>query len=109
VRAAHSADVDAVFSALADPTRRAVLQALADSGGGTATQLAGRFPVTRQAVSKHLATLSAAGLVEARRNGRETQYVVTPDAMTDALAWMATVGARWDRRLAALKRQAEAG
>ena len=95
--------VDAVFSALADPTRRAVVQRLSD-GPATATQLAAEFPITRQAVAKHLGLLDDAGLVTTSRSGRETRYALTPAAFADAMTWMADVGARWDRRLAALRR-----
>ena len=95
---------DAVFSALADPTRRRVVRCLAEDGPATATELAGRLPVTRQAVAKHLGALGDAGLVEGERTGRELRYRLTPEPLTDAVAWMSDVGARWDRRLAALRR-----
>ena len=91
-----------MFAALADPTRRAVVQALARGGSASATQLAGHFPVTRQAIAKHLQVLSEAGLVAATRAGREVQWSVTPEPLADAAAWMAEVGGRWDRRLEAL-------
>jgi DNA-binding transcriptional ArsR family regulator len=92
-----------VFSALADPTRRTVVEALATRETATATELAGELPVTRQAVSKHLTALGAAGLVESERRGRETHYRLTPDALGEALEWMEQVGAQWERRLAALR------
>ena len=65
--------------------------------------LAGELPVSRQAVAKHLAALDRAGLVAARREGRETRYRSTPAPMGEAMAWMAGVGARWDERLARLR------
>ena len=71
------AGLDQVFSALADPSRRHVLGYLADHGTATATELTGELPMSRQAVSKHLATLSGAGLVEGERAGRETRYRLT--------------------------------
>jgi len=92
-------DVGAVFAALADPTRREVLQSLAQRPGLTASRLAGELPMTRQAVAKHLGALSGAGLVEARREGRETRYTLTPAPLTGAIEWMAAVGAQWDARL----------
>jgi DNA-binding transcriptional ArsR family regulator len=95
-----------VFGALADPTRREVLQSLAAQPGLTASRLAGDLPMTRQAVSKHLAALSGAGLVEARREGRETRYILTPAPLAGAMQWMAAVGAEWDERLARLARTA---
>jgi DNA-binding transcriptional ArsR family regulator len=98
----------AVFAALADPTRRYVVRCLAEGGPITATELAERLPITRQAVTKHLAALHEAGLVERSRAGRETRYRLTPDPFTDAAAWMAEVGAGWERRLAALRDHVEA-
>jgi len=93
-----------VFTALSDPTRRAVLEAVASRGSATATELAGDVPVTRQAVAKHLAVLTDAGLVAPERAGREQRYRVTPAPFTEAVAWMAEVGAEWDVRLARLRR-----
>ncbi len=103
-QAARSADV---FAALADPTRRIVLEEVARRGSATATELAPPLDVTRQAVAKHLAVLAHAGLVDARRVGRETRYRPTPAPMGDAIGWMAEVGAAWDDRLAALERSVE--
>jgi DNA-binding transcriptional ArsR family regulator len=97
---------DRVFGALADPTRRRVLEAVAARGEATATDVAAGLPVSRQAVSKHLVVLQDAGLVAARRAGRETRYAPTPAPMSEAIDWMATLGARWDDRLAALQRAA---
>src|SRR5215210_173517 len=92
-----------VFSALSDPTRRNVVEALAGRETATATELAAELPVTRQAVSKHLTALGAAGLVASERRGRETHYRLTPDALSDAVSWMEQLGAQWERRLAALR------
>jgi ArsR family transcriptional regulator, cadmium/lead-responsive transcriptional repressor len=97
-----------VFGALADPTRREVLRSLAAEPGLTASRLAGELPMTRQAVSKHLAALSGAGLVQAHREGRETRYVITPAPLADAMLWMTDVGAEWDERLTRLGRSARA-
>jgi ArsR family transcriptional regulator, cadmium/lead-responsive transcriptional repressor len=99
-------DVGAVFAALADPTRREVVRSLAAQPGLTASHLAGELPMTRQAVSKHLSALSGAGLVEARREGRETRYTLTPAPLAGAMAWMAEVGGQWDERLERLARRA---
>jgi DNA-binding transcriptional ArsR family regulator len=96
--------VDALFAALSDPTRRAVVQSLAERGAASATQLAARFPISRQAVAKHLGLLEEAGLVTGSRHGRELRYELTPAPLNDAMAWMVEVGAGWDRRLAALAR-----
>ncbi|MDQ3644037.1 MAG: metalloregulator ArsR/SmtB family transcription factor [Actinomycetota bacterium] len=96
---------DAVFEALSDPTRRDLLALVGRLAGGTATELARELPVTRQAVAKHLAVLSSAGLVESARAGREVRYRLTPAPLSEAMAWMAGVGAQWDARLARLERQ----
>jgi DNA-binding transcriptional ArsR family regulator len=101
---ASAATRDAVFDALADPTRRQVLSLVGDRGETTASAMARELPVSRQAVQKHLATLTAAGLVASRREGREVLYRVTPAPMSDAVGWMAEVGGQWDSRLAALAR-----
>jgi DNA-binding transcriptional ArsR family regulator len=92
-----------VFAALADPTRRQVVHALSRGPDLTASRLAGELPMTRQAVSKHLAALDRAGLVDRRREGRETRYTLTPAPLADAMDWMTDVGARWDERLARLQ------
>ena len=99
-------DVGAVFSALADPTRREVVRSLAAEPGLTASHLAGELPITRQAVAKHLNALSGAGLVQARREGRETRYTLTPAPLAEAIEWMTAVGAQWDERLARLAHRA---
>jgi DNA-binding transcriptional ArsR family regulator len=93
-----------VFSAIADPTRRTVIRLLSEHGPGSATELAGRLTVSRQAVSKHLAALAEAGLVEvAAVEGREKRFRLTPAPLADAASWMASVGWEWDERLEALR------
>jgi DNA-binding transcriptional ArsR family regulator len=87
-----------VFEALADPVRRRLLAELSASPA-TATELAAGLPISRQAVAKHLASLSQAGLLERERAGRDVRYRVTPEPLTDAVSWMAQVGGRWDDRL----------
>ena len=96
--------VDAVFAALADPTRRRIVELLADGDQATPTGLASGLPITRQAVAKHLDALDAAGLVAHRRVGRETRYRLTPEPLGGAASWIASVGAEWDDRLARLAR-----
>jgi DNA-binding transcriptional ArsR family regulator len=98
-------DADALFAALGDPTRRRLLDRLASDGPMTATQLAPAYPMSRQALVKHLASLSEAGLLEPLRVGREVRYEVVPGRLDDATAWLASVGRRWDRRLDALRCQ----
>jgi DNA-binding transcriptional ArsR family regulator len=98
----------AVFVALADPVRRRLLTAIA-SQPATATELAATLPISRQAVAKHLASLSDAGLVQRERDGRDVRYKVTPAPLSDAVSWMAEVGSRWDERLARLAETLSAG
>lgn len=100
-------DVDKVLAALADPTRRRVLDAVAAHGEATATILAAELPVSRQAVTKHLAVLDRAGLVSGRRQGRETRYSVHPERLEAAARWMSARAAAWDERLARIKGLAE--
>ncbi|GGV43267.1 MULTISPECIES: metalloregulator ArsR/SmtB family transcription factor [Streptomycetaceae] len=102
------AAVDSVLAALADPTRRQLLDLLAAQGQVTATTLAERLPVSRQAVVKHLAVLDAAGLVAGNRVGREVRYAVRPAALDTTARWMSALAADWDHRLADVKRVAEA-
>ena len=96
---------DAVFAALADPTRRAVIGRLAQEPL-SASALAGELPVSRQAVAKHLAALDRAGLVRSHREGREQLYRLEPAPLGDAMAWIASVGGQWDDRLARLAERA---
>ncbi len=96
-----------VFAALADPTRRRILDALAAHGEATATVLAAELPVSRQAIVKHLGVLDRAGLVAGHREGREARYRVIPERLGVTARWMDRVAAAWDTRLSAIKRLAE--
>jgi DNA-binding transcriptional ArsR family regulator len=100
---------DQLWGAIADPSRRRVLDILVARGEATATGLAAELPLTRQAVAKHLAVLERAGLVAARREGRETRFAVRPERLDAATRAMSGQAARWDRRLRAIKRLAESG
>ncbi len=102
------AAVDGVLVALADPTRRRLLDLLGSQDGATATTLAEHLPVSRQAVVKHLAVLHGAGLVTSRRSGREVRYAVRAQTLDVTAQWMAGMATEWDRRLARIKRLAEA-
>jgi DNA-binding transcriptional ArsR family regulator len=95
--------VGPVFAALSDPSRRQLVETLARRETATLTELAAGLPLSRQAVSKHLAALADAGLVEATRRGRNTHYRLTPDRIGEALTWAERVGDEWDARLAALR------
>jgi DNA-binding transcriptional ArsR family regulator len=100
-------DIGTVLIAISDPTRRRLLDALAEEGTASATRLADRLPVSRQAVVKHLRVLEGAGLVSGARAGREVRYEVRPEPLDASARWLADLAATWDRRLAALKRAAE--
>ena len=105
----EAGEADEVFVALADPTRRQLLDVLAARGEASATTLATRLPVSRQAVVKHLAVLDRAGLVRGIRRGREVRYTVRPERLDATARWLAGLAAEWDARLAAIKRLAETG
>jgi DNA-binding transcriptional ArsR family regulator len=94
----------AVFGALADPTRRHLVEALAAEPGATATGLAAALPISRQAVAKHLKLLGEAGLVASRRSGREARFELDPRPLGEAAAWLGAIGAEWDERLRRLQR-----
>ena len=96
-----------LLEAVADTSRRRVLDLILAHGEVTATELATELPFTRQAVAKHLAVLDRAGLVEGNRHGREVRYSVRPEQIDVAARAMAKVAARWDARLEAIKRMAE--
>jgi DNA-binding transcriptional ArsR family regulator len=99
---------DELWSAIADPSRRRVLDLLISNGEVSASWLAGRVPFSRQAVSKHLVALERAGLIGRRKQGREVLYQVEADRLDQAARAMAELAAQWDQRLAAIKRLAEA-
>ena len=99
---------DELWSAIGDPSRRRVLDLLVSNGEVSASWLAGRVPFSRQAVSKHLVVLEQAGLISRRKQGREVLYHVQADRLDQATRAMADLAAQWDRRLATIKRLAEA-
>ncbi|MGW9166958.1 ArsR/SmtB family transcription factor [Agromyces sp. NPDC055658] len=95
-----------VFAALGDETRWSILAALGE-GDASASALAGRLPVSRQAIAKHLAVLQEVGLVEPVRVGREVRYRVLGASLSATAARLDAVGREWERRLAAIKEIAE--
>jgi DNA-binding transcriptional ArsR family regulator len=98
---------DELWSAIADPSRRRVLDLLVRDGEATASRLAHGVPFTRQAVAKHLAVLEQAGLVTRSREGREVRFRVDPGRLDEATRALARQASEWDRRLLAIKRLAE--
>lgn len=95
-----------VFAALGDETRWSILAALGE-GDASASALAGRLPVSRQAIAKHLGVLQEVGVVEAVRVGREVQYRVIGSQLAATARRLDAIGAQWDRRLVAIKEIAE--
>jgi len=99
-----------VFGALADPTRRQMLGTLMRDGSTSVPKLTAELPITRQAVAKHLSTLTGAGLIEREPtpaaklgNGREVRYRLTPGALEPAASWIAEADHAWAARLDRLK------
>jgi len=99
---------DALWSAIADPSRRRLLDLLVRTGDATASSLAHEVPFTRQAVIKHLAVLEQVGLVTRQPEGRAVRFCIEPTRLDDATRAMARLAADWDRRLLVIKRLAEA-
>lgn len=98
-----------VFDALADPVRRSLLETLATDSPKTATQLATAYPISRQAILKHLNILEDAALVTVHQHGREKRYVLTPAPLAELHSWLDMLGQRWDERLLRLKTLLEEG
>ena len=98
---------DELWSAIGDPTRRRMLDLLLADDGGTATSLGRQLPVSRQAVSKHLAVMDRVGLVHSTPAGRERHFRVDEAQLGRAAAELSSVGAAWDARLQRIKRIAE--
>lgn len=97
----------AAFAAIADPTRRHIIEILHADGWSTATQLAGQLNMTRQAVSKHLALLTNAGIAAPTKVGRETRYRPEPHALEAVRDWVDVVEATWNRRVTRLAQSIE--
>ncbi len=105
-----SDELGQVFAALADPTRRTMIESLLREGTTSVPRLTAELPITRQAVAKHLATLDHAGLIErAPAPGREVRYRLRDGALVSAGAWLSQAEAAWEGRLARLKGAVEHG
>jgi DNA-binding transcriptional ArsR family regulator len=96
--------MDAVFVAVADPTRRRLIERLRRDGPSSITQLTTGLSMTRQAVTKHLDALGAAGLVRIRRAGRERLHELDAEPLQAVDDWLRPYAEAWDQRLAALRR-----
>lgn len=91
-----------IFRALADPTRRAVFERLAD-GERNATELRQGLNISQPAMSQHLAVLRSAGLVAEQRSGRNVNYRVDPGGLAQIAQWLGRYRAFWPERVEALK------
>ena len=99
--------MEAVFAAVADPTRRALLERLRSTGPASIATLGQGLPISRQAVTKHLDLLRSAGLVHVRRAGRERLHELDPAPLREVDDWLRPYAEAWDRRLEALRRHLE--
>jgi DNA-binding transcriptional ArsR family regulator len=96
--------VETVFEAVADPTRRVLLERLRARGPASITALSDGLPMSRQAVTKHLDALRLTGLVRVRRHGRERLHELDPQPLREVDDWLRPYAEAWDRRLDALRR-----
>ena len=96
--------MEPVFAAVADPTRRLLLERLRLTGPTSISALGEGLPMSRQAVSKHLGILRASGLVRVRRDGREQLHELDPRPLQVVDDWLRPYAAAWDARIAALRR-----
>jgi DNA-binding transcriptional ArsR family regulator len=92
-----------VFAALADPTRRKIIELLAASGELPAAEIAARFPISAPAISQHLKALQAAGLVSVEKRAQQRIYRVNPGAMLELEDWARRLRQLWDQRFDALE------
>ena len=106
--------LDDLFAALADPTRRQLLERLIHDGPDTATNLVRLChgnrptPISRQAIVKHLHALVDAGLATPVRRGREVRYTATPEPLANVVAWLVETSPGWDRRIEKIRARASA-
>jgi len=96
-------NTDTAFHALGDPTRRLILEWLDEESSTTATQLAERLTISRQAVTKHLKELEAAGLVVSSKQGRENRYATTEGGLDPVTRWLDQRATAWEARLHRLR------
>jgi DNA-binding transcriptional ArsR family regulator len=99
----HIVAVEAVFAAVADPTRRLLMERMRGSAGHSIADLAAGLPITRQAVTKHLDALTSAGLVRVRREGRERLHELDAAPLQEVDDWLRPYAEAWDRRLERLR------
>ena len=98
-----------VFAALGDPTRLQLIARLSETGPQSIASLAGGFDMTRQAISKHLRVISAAGLARSQSRGRETVWELEPAGLAEAKRYLSAISKEWDDKLRRLKELVETG
>jgi DNA-binding transcriptional ArsR family regulator len=102
------APMDAVIRALADPHRRLIIETLS-AGEATAGELGARVPIAQPGVSRHLAVLRDAGIVDVRSEGRRRLYALRPESMTELEGWLEDRRRMWTQRLGALHTEVARG
>ncbi len=96
-----------IFTAIADPYRREILDLLS-AGQMSAGELSANFDISRPAISRHLRVLSECGLLDKRKGGRQLTYRLNPDPLAEVFEWMQKYERFWDERLHKLKHVIEA-
>jgi DNA-binding transcriptional ArsR family regulator len=96
-----------LFAVLGDETRLRLVSRLCDHGATSITRLTEGFPITRQAITKHLRVMERAGLVRSRRHGRERVWRVSPRRLGDVRRHLETISRQWDEALGRLRRVVE--
>lgn len=97
-----------MFTALADPTRRSILEMLATQGELSATEISDAFPVTPQAISQHLKVLREAELVQVEKRGQQRIYRINPSVVLELEDWATRLRQLWEQRFDALDRVLQA-
>ena len=97
-----------MFSALAEPTRRSILEMLASNGQLSATAISSKFRVSPPAISQHLKILREARLVSMEKHAQQRLYAINPEAMNELEEWARKIAAQWDKRFDALEKLAQA-
>ena len=100
--ASRTARLNAVFAALADPTRRAIIERLSRSEARV-TEVAEPFPMSLNAVSKHIRVLEASGVIERRRQGRDHILSINPHSLDEVDGWIERTRGFWEQRLDAME------
>jgi DNA-binding transcriptional ArsR family regulator len=101
--ASRAARIDAVFAALADPTRRAIIERLS-RGEARVTEVAEPFHMSLNAVSKHIRVLEASGVIERQRKGRDHILSINTSSLDEADRWIERMRCYWEERLDAMER-----